>query len=226
MSLNLRKHPTRSGCYLTGDGYLADLGWNPGEQLQRKMQYQEVIVTEGGEYRPFDRLNTMPMDPVIDRPARIIDLRPACDWCGGTDGIRENGVCIECLYRTCVSCGKTYIATFKGSRTCSSECSEILHSERGRWLILERDDFTCIYCGFSAPNDGARLHVDHIVPVKDGGRSYAGNLITSCLSCNGEKNARRLSGKNEVEILAIAAERNTRRGIEQNRVMRLRESDR
>lgn len=57
-----------------------------------------------------------------------------------------------------------------------------------RFEILERDHFTCQYCG-AQPADGA-LHVDHIIPVADGGPTTPENLITSCEPCNTGKGRR------------------------------------
>lgn len=51
-----------------------------------------------------------------------------------------------------------------------------------RWKVLERDRFTCQYCGQKAPN--VKLEVDHITPVEDGGTDEADNLTTSCWACN------------------------------------------
>ena len=51
-----------------------------------------------------------------------------------------------------------------------------------RWQILERDNFTCQYCGQHAPD--VILHVDHILPVAKGGDNSFSNLITSCSACN------------------------------------------
>lgn len=59
--------------------------------------------------------------------------------------------------------------------------------KRLRWQVLERDNHTCQYCG-TTPADGA-LHVDHIIPVADGGKTEADNLITACEPCNTGKGA-------------------------------------
>lgn len=53
---------------------------------------------------------------------------------------------------------------------------------RVRYSILERDDFTCQYCGAQAPD--VKLHVDHIISVADGGKNNIDNLITACQDCN------------------------------------------
>ena len=66
--------------------------------------------------------------------------------------------------------------------------NEIKH--RLRFQILERDGFTCKYCGRSPrKGDDIELKVDHIIPVEKGGGNEENNLITSCGDCNeGKKN--------------------------------------
>lgn len=59
-----------------------------------------------------------------------------------------------------------------------------------RFIILKRDDFTCQYCGQSAPS--VELEVDHIVPISRGGITLEQNLITACKECNIGKGAKRL----------------------------------
>lgn len=53
---------------------------------------------------------------------------------------------------------------------------------RLRFRILRRDNFTCRYCGVSAPQ--VKLQVDHTIPVSKGGTNDFSNLITSCFECN------------------------------------------
>jgi len=55
-------------------------------------------------------------------------------------------------------------------------------SYKMRFQILKRDNFTCQYCGRTAPD--VLLHVDHIIPASMGGESVPQNLITSCQACN------------------------------------------
>lgn len=55
-------------------------------------------------------------------------------------------------------------------------------STRVRFEIFKRDGFTCQYCGAHPPL--AVLHVDHIVPVKEGGGNEETNLVTACDTCN------------------------------------------
>ena len=59
-----------------------------------------------------------------------------------------------------------------------------------RWQILERDKFTCQYCGQFAPN--IQLEVDHVLPVEEGGTDNPENLKTSCYACNRGKSGLRI----------------------------------
>jgi hypothetical protein len=64
-------------------------------------------------------------------------------------------------------------------------------SKKLRFEVFKRDNFTCNYCGRMAPD--VVLEVDHINPVKHGGRNDILNLITACKSCNSGKGAILLS---------------------------------
>lgn len=52
-----------------------------------------------------------------------------------------------------------------------------------RFEILKRDGYKCKICGLSS-NDGTELHVDHIHPIANGGKTEANNLQTLCKDCN------------------------------------------
>jgi len=54
-----------------------------------------------------------------------------------------------------------------------------------RTIVLERDGYTCQYCGSSQ-----RLHIDHIIPIVRGGSNAFENLITSCRPCNQSKGSK------------------------------------
>ena len=54
---------------------------------------------------------------------------------------------------------------------------------RLRNKVLHRDGYTCKACGANR-GGGAELHIDHIVPVADGGRTCEQNLQTLCGPCN------------------------------------------
>lgn len=58
----------------------------------------------------------------------------------------------------------------------------IKHWLKQRFLVLYRDNFTCQYCGRSAPE--VPLHVDHVIPKSQGGTNAMDNLKTACKDCN------------------------------------------
>ena len=69
-------------------------------------------------------------------------------------------------------------------------------SKKMRFEVLKRDAFTCQYCGAKAPD--VILHIDHLIPVKEGGKNTMLNLITACQSCNSGKSARMLDDNSVV----------------------------
>lgn len=75
-------------------------------------------------------------------------------------------------------------------------------SKRARFAVLERDSFTCQYCG-AKPPDGA-VHVDHIIPRSEGGTDELDNLITSCEPCNSGKGRKPMKAPPlpDMEVLA------------------------
>ncbi len=101
----------------------------------------------------------------------------------------------------CDQCGKTFErkASLRKNKFsfCSSECSQAHTVEnfskagrkykmkpRVRFAVLERDGFTCQYCGRSPKAHGIDLHIDHIIPRAVGGLDDLENLTTACDSCN------------------------------------------
>lgn len=55
-------------------------------------------------------------------------------------------------------------------------------SKYQRFKVLNRDQFTCQYCGLSAPH--VVLEIDHIRPLSNGGTDDFDNLVTACHTCN------------------------------------------
>ena len=55
-----------------------------------------------------------------------------------------------------------------------------------RMYILERDNYTCQYCG----NNTGPLEVDHVMPRCKGGLSAEENLVCACFTCNRSKGGR------------------------------------
>ena len=56
---------------------------------------------------------------------------------------------------------------------------------RLRFIVLQRDRFTCQACGASPAKDpSVELHIDHIIPWSKGGETTMDNLRTLCSKCN------------------------------------------
>lgn len=53
--------------------------------------------------------------------------------------------------------------------------------QKTRRAILERDQYTCAYCGREATT------VDHIIPHSLGGDAHPSNLVACCIACNSAK---------------------------------------
>lgn len=51
--------------------------------------------------------------------------------------------------------------------------------------VLQRDGFSCQYCGRRC--DEAELNLDHVIPRERGGRTTWENIVTACLRCNSHK---------------------------------------
>lgn len=84
---------------------------------------------------------------------------------------------------------------------------------RKAWLIFQRDDFRCVYCGKSSVEDKVKLEAEHVVPRSMGGEDVAGNLVTSCRECNRSKFDQELEPEQVDRLLAVAHERNRKRRV-------------
>jgi len=111
---------------------------------------------------------------------------------------------------TCPVCGEKFEKNQNnGKKYCSTDCSLLaqkLGSDRGRFIIFERDDFRCFYCGTRSYNNNIELHVDHVISRKHGGKSVAWNLVTACQPCNLSKHT--LEIRNVDDVLEEVSRRN------------------
>lgn len=62
-------------------------------------------------------------------------------------------------------------------------------SKKLRYLVFERDNYTCQACGRTPTKDGVTLSPDHVVPVEWGGETTLNNLQALCRECNEGKQA-------------------------------------
>lgn len=56
--------------------------------------------------------------------------------------------------------------------------------QRVRLEVLNRDAYTCHYCGQEANT------VDHLIPISKGGTDQAENMVAACNKCNASKRDR------------------------------------
>lgn len=78
-------------------------------------------------------------------------------------------------------------------RKYNSQNQRKLMTKELRRKIIERDNYTCQICGKYMP-DEVGLHVDHIVAIKNGGRTVESNLQVLCDKCNLSKGVRQING--------------------------------
>ena len=101
----------------------------------------------------------------------------------------------------------TCLESVARSRLDKKTYKSLSYVERGevsdslRYNIFSRDRFRCVLCGASA-SQGARLHIDHIIPISKGGKSTPENLRTLCERCN-------IGKSNKIEISENSGGENT-----------------
>lgn len=82
-------------------------------------------------------------------------------------------------------------------------------SSQLRTEILERNGFTCQLCGAGAgdpdpfnPKRKVRLHVDHIIPISQGGTDDRDNLRAVCSTCNQGRSNIQTPSESTLNLLA------------------------
>jgi len=85
----------------------------------------------------------------------------------------------------CLGCG---VIISRGSYCVACQPAKARKGSTRQWRnirkrVLDRDRWTCRYCG--APAN----HADHIVPVARGGATHESNLAAACQTCNLGKGA-------------------------------------
>ncbi|OGX48013.1 MAG: hypothetical protein A2321_00695 [Omnitrophica WOR_2 bacterium RIFOXYB2_FULL_45_11] len=100
--------------------------------------------------------------------------------------------------------GEYILATLDRRPVISRRISPQLRNE-----ILERNGYTCQRCG-AGPGDSdpfnpgrkARLHIDHIKPISQGGKDTKNNLRVLCSACNQGKSNVQPPSETALNILA------------------------
>jgi hypothetical protein len=109
-------------------------------------------------------------------------------WVTDVRLIGKRWLCDECVDRFSLGAAPAFNED-KGKSKSDIERAKMTPSLR--FSILERDGFTCRCCGRSPlKGDDVKLHVDHILPIAEGGKTAPENLHATCADCNGGKGAR------------------------------------
>lgn len=143
---------------------------------------------------------------------------------------KSKTVCYDELYydeRECAVCGEKYYSKKPTQKYCSTECNKVSQKSRfleekklTDFLIFERDNFKSIYCGKSSIEDGIKLVIEHIYPIKKGGDAKLNNVVTSCPECNGTKATNMLKDENILRLWEEIDKRNKNAGIKHNKELK------
>ena len=117
---------------------------------------------------------------------------------------------IETMQTVCIACNSRFFYV-EGDQDCTRfVCSYCiaLDPQKGlskwarlRFRILNRDEFTCRYCGNSPTKDKlCTLHIDHIDSQSKVTNNSEKNLITACAICNYGKLNFELTDKSKERI--------------------------
>ncbi len=132
--------------------------------------------------------------PICVGCSAIVKQKNALPYCSASCKWLHLGVKVNCK-----NCNKEFQIKTKDDRFCSASCAneyKIINKQfldynfiskeanrTNRFKIFLRDNFTCVYCGFSS-KDGKLLTLDHVYPVIKGGKNDVFNIVTCCEDCN------------------------------------------
>ena len=78
-------------------------------------------------------------------------------------------------------------------------------SARVKHLVRMRDRNTCRNCGVHASAPGVVMHIDHVIPLAEGGTNALSNLQLLCAKCNLAK-GKKTGHYDESDVLGTAGE--------------------
>ena len=136
--------------------------------------------------------------------------------CGYTYRNRARQVAVDAIPRkvaACLRCGAGLSDKKSHAIYCSRTCKSMDHvvKHRGntrlvntprRLLIFQRDGGCCYMCGTEVSLK--EMHLDHLIPIAQGGTSDPFNLAVSCAWCNRSKGTR-VSDVQHRKIAELAA---------------------
>lgn len=103
--------------------------------------------------------------------------------------VGDRWLCPKCIERLTLNAPEPKV---NDSETNKAKAERAKVTSALRFSILQRDNFTCRSCGRNAREDGAKLHVDHVVAIANGGKTEPDNLHTLCQDCNLGKSDKRV----------------------------------
>lgn len=130
------------------------------------------------------------------RTSTNIGVKPACKECRKVENpeaarrVREYYKMNPELKK---QCNARYRKSHKVQLSIRDKIGHALRKAAGNFCgdtwraIIRRFDGRCARCGIE---NGIDLHVDHILPISKGGKTYASNLQPLCKSCNSIKGTR------------------------------------
>lgn len=118
---------------------------------------------------------------------KIVEV--AYDMFGNKIDWKSCVICDELVWTTetddnKVFCG-TYVCLNNKNHTPKLSFKKSKISDGDRWLVWERDNFTCQLCG-----SRQKLSIDHVLAESKGGESHPDNYQTLCNTCNSRKGGR------------------------------------
>lgn len=149
--------------------------------------------------------------------------------CSSESGRKKRGVFSKTYNNTCLECGKIFFSNVKNKYICSPECKSIRNKKKRLeekqitdFIVFQRDNFCCVYCGKSSIEDGVKLHIEHIYPIKRGGKSDLFNIATSCSKCNNKKSANMISEDNIIRLWTEISRRNKNANISHYKALKIK----
>jgi 5-methylcytosine-specific restriction endonuclease McrA len=123
------------------------------------------------------------------------------------------------IRKNCKICGNEFRMKNHNHKYCSIKCQKTALNissdklKKSKFIIFERDNFTCFYCGKNSYQHNIILQIDHVIPRNKYGEDTAENLVTSCSECNYGKNYQILAKNNIESIQSEIKRRNNIRNI-------------
>ncbi|MBP5657646.1 MAG: HNH endonuclease [Clostridia bacterium] len=150
-------------------------------------QYNSIVSNKSDidtalytKWRFFEKVEAKVCEKLVLNPVTELKINIQKSYCSPQG---RNSYCSEYTFNTSdvidcyrkVECFNEYKKSVKYQRERMSDSL--------RYDVMKRDGFRCVLCGASA-QEGAKLHVDHILPVSKGGKTEMKNLRTLCNHCN------------------------------------------